>query len=196
MAFALLAGCGKDNDSAAALPQRAIPTVEIKAPYSPKIHPPCPEEAAPPRFRIDVDAASCADYQRCVTAGGCGALEPGRCNESYAVASLKEATAYCVWRGGVLPSDTEWQASAMGDASDQPQDPSPCRSATHTHCTRHGWHGTAFGLPGIGEWTRSQCPSPDTHAPTPVTVELSTSLGESALPFTEYYEFRCVFSSP
>lgn len=194
---ALLMGCSKDTSPDSKLSRDAIPMVEITAPHSSAIKRICGESEPPARFRIDVDAVSCVDYAKCASEGRCTSLDPSHCEESYVVASLTEATAYCKWRGARLPSSAEWQASAIGDGRLEPQlEPNPCARAIRHHCARNGWHGTTFSLPGPGEWTSTTCADPSTHANVPVALDLSLVLNDPRRADTIFYEFRCALSVP
>lgn len=74
-----------------------------------------PHDARMAPFELDAFETTEQAYAACVTAGACAAValtgEPGR-----AVSGLTraEATAYCAYRGGRLPSDDEWTFAAGG----------------------------------------------------------------------------------
>ena len=72
-------------------------------------------------FAIDRGEVTVTDYRRCVEAGRCdlGAMFAG--DERYLVpaspmvnVSWFDASDYCAWRGGRLPTEAQWEKSARG----------------------------------------------------------------------------------
>ena len=66
-------------------------------------------------FSIDRLEVRRAGYAACVEAGRCG---PARCESAASdpvrCVTWTDATAYCAWRGGRLPTEAEWQRAAGG----------------------------------------------------------------------------------
>ncbi len=67
-------------------------------------------------FQIDSHEVTTHRWQLCASSGICAARqdEPGR---PVREVSPKQATAYCAWAGGRLPSVDEWLAAAMGTSA-------------------------------------------------------------------------------
>ncbi|MEL6404991.1 MAG: SUMF1/EgtB/PvdO family nonheme iron enzyme [Chloroflexota bacterium] len=77
-------------------------------------------------FFIDQTEVSIAQYQACVEDDVCSAdviqylrdFSPfASVNEAIRYISYTDAETYCEWRGGFLPSATEWEYTARGNAS-------------------------------------------------------------------------------
>ncbi len=73
-------------------------------------------------FRIDKNEVTNADYRECFIAGVC---EPAilhedrpedfnKPNQPIVFVNWKDAETYCVWRGGQLPTETQWETAAQG----------------------------------------------------------------------------------
>lgn len=72
-------------------------------------------------FWIDYTEVTVADYEECVSARSCTAIssEYGERpfmtgNHPITWTTWYEAATYCHWRGGQLPSETEWEYAAVG----------------------------------------------------------------------------------
>lgn len=72
-------------------------------------------------FSIDRREVTVARYERCVAAGICAApqLEAGggrfdHPNFPVTMVSWNEATQYCAWIGGALPTEAQWERAARG----------------------------------------------------------------------------------
>ncbi|MFO0553283.1 MAG: SUMF1/EgtB/PvdO family nonheme iron enzyme [Polyangiaceae bacterium] len=73
------------------------------------------------KYAIDRLEVAMGDYQRCVEAGPCGPLPiaagGARINQPTLPASMvthSDATTYCKYRGGRLPTEAEWERAARG----------------------------------------------------------------------------------
>ncbi|MFZ5439020.1 MAG: formylglycine-generating enzyme family protein [Myxococcota bacterium] len=65
------------------------------------------------RLRFDRTEATFADWSACARAGACAPRE-GPPDLPVTPLSLEEARAFCRWRGGRLPTPSEWVAAARG----------------------------------------------------------------------------------
>lgn len=72
-------------------------------------------------YRIDRSEVTAGDYRRCVETGPCAAppfASGGKRFEQpelpITMVSWSEASTYCKWRGGRLPTEAEWERAARG----------------------------------------------------------------------------------
>ena len=74
-------------------------------------------------FTIGRTEVTVAEYRKCVVAGGCTSTPiKAYCNESIAnhdkhpinCLTWNQANAFCVWAGGRLPTEREWEYAARG----------------------------------------------------------------------------------
>lgn len=157
-----------------------------------------------PAFKIDRHVATCADYQRCIDAGGCA---PTRyfdleCDHGLAVVSYEIAAAYCGWRGARLQSYAQWQRAARGTDGrvypDGPAPPTECRASMEPdseepRCLRTSPTGIEYGTRNRnGEWTRDlDCNGP-THDLFPVVVMIFSDMLTTSRTSVGSAEIRCV----
>jgi formylglycine-generating enzyme required for sulfatase activity len=73
-------------------------------------------------FWIDVNEVTAAEYRRCAREGACdaGPLVAGdtrHLGDDLPIVNVTrdEASAFCAWRGGRLPTEAEWEHAARGD---------------------------------------------------------------------------------
>ncbi|MFT5683447.1 MAG: hypothetical protein ACI8RZ_004379 [Myxococcota bacterium] len=100
-------------------------------------------------FSIDRTEVSYAEYQKCQRIGDCTRLR--RWDNSYAAVDLprlpvvgvdwEQASAYCRWRGGRLPTEGEWE-----DAATRRRQAWPWGDSTLS-CTRANYEGCTYGGP-------------------------------------------------
>ncbi len=75
-------------------------------------------------YYIDLTETTVASYKSCVDAGACSvpsatqpttyATYPGLTNNPVNFVTWDQASAYCAWKGGRLPSEAEWEMAARG----------------------------------------------------------------------------------
>ena len=74
-------------------------------------------------YRIDTHEVTNANYQECFSAGECGpnSLHEDRPQEfnqpkqPVVFITWEDASTYCRWKGGRLPSEAEWERAAQGE---------------------------------------------------------------------------------
>ncbi len=82
-----------------------------------------PRKVELPAFRIDKYEVTNDDYRECFVAGVC---EPAVLHEDrpddfnkprqpVVFVTWKDAETYCAWRGGKLPTESQWEAAAQGE---------------------------------------------------------------------------------
>lgn len=92
-------------------------------------------------YRIDRLEVSHADWWRCVRAGACPPARVasadtrlGRPDHPVVGVTWREASAYCRWAGGRLPSEAEWERAARGGSARR----FPWGHAFNTRLANHG----------------------------------------------------------
>jgi formylglycine-generating enzyme required for sulfatase activity len=133
-------------------------------------------EVAVADFFLDAAEVTVRAYRACVEAGRCVAPKPGPfCNglatarDTHPVNCVdhRDATAFCAWAGGRLPTESEWEYAASGGAEGRRHawgDAPPTRTtACYDHpggtCPVASFPPGAFGLydmnGNVWEWTAS-----------------------------------------
>jgi formylglycine-generating enzyme required for sulfatase activity len=93
------------------------------------LDPPCEDDAGPPHevtlaaFDIDRCEVTVAQYDACVEQGGCteraaaeacNSASLGMTDHPANCTRWEQATAYCEWAGGTLPTEAQWERAARG----------------------------------------------------------------------------------
>ncbi len=74
-------------------------------------------------FSISRHEITATQWQRCRFAGKCSGPTQGRGREPVRAVTFAQASAYCTWAGGRLPSEREWERAAR--FPEEPQAPWP-----------------------------------------------------------------------
>ena len=135
-----------------------------------------------PAFCLDVTEVTVAAYKTCVDAGRCTKPDEGwscnwgvwgRGNHPINCVDWDQATTYCEWAGGRLPSEEEWEWAARGGdrgwpypwGNDRPTEDAVCSSGLHNRQSTcpvgsnskdtNRW-GVKDLASNVWEWTSSQ----------------------------------------
>ena len=192
-------GCGRSGHDAPDLPPRDL----IQIPASPyrdaKVV--CDEPAAAQAIAIDRRSVSCAQYRYCIRAHACTDQEHFGCEDGRAFIRYGEALDFCKWRGGRLPTASEWQKAARKDARVTPtaDNSNACtlRGDPETGpCEQRSGYGLEYTLPSIGEWTATTCLDVGRKEQRPVIMSLVGWLDDPKFDDAGWANFRCVEPSP
>jgi len=139
-----------------------------------------------PEFWLDRTEVTARDYQTCVAAGECPAVDTrqARCNNNLGGGSAEHpancvewggAAAFCRWKGKRLPTSAEWERAARGD--DERRYPWGNERPTNQLCWQRAG-GSAGSCPvgsrpagaspfgvqdmagNVAEWTATRVPTP------------------------------------
>ncbi len=88
-----------------------------------------------PAFRIETTEVTVAQYKACVAAGICNEVYQ-RVDDAFPVIGLRleDASAYCEWKGGRLPSEAEWLRAAGPGPMPWGDGPATCNRAVALGC--------------------------------------------------------------
>ncbi len=103
-------------------------------------------------YYMDRYLVTAGAYQACVDAGVCTVPDHGG-NSTYGVVGLEnhpvnyvdweQATAYCAWTGGRLPTEAEWERAAKGETHRRYPWGDDCPSSWHESCSGAAWSPTS-----------------------------------------------------
>jgi formylglycine-generating enzyme required for sulfatase activity len=98
-------------------------------------------------FCMDANEVTVREYTRCIEAGACRepwrgdpwSTYPAKLDEPVNMVSWTKSHAYCVWAGGRLPSEAEWEWAATGpDQTTYPWGNEPEPSCEYVDYTKYG----------------------------------------------------------
>jgi formylglycine-generating enzyme required for sulfatase activity len=194
-AIAVFAACSRDPQPTVSVTPRVRDVVHLPAGSFRGVVTQCPDRSgAIPKFSwdgplavdpFDIDRAvvSCEAFSECARAGKCRALDARTewgdfdrfegCLGGVALVHIWSAERYCKFRGGVLPSSTEWQRAIRGLTAWRYPDGVQFVSKLHCNPTLPGpydnrcSHVSADGVsyttndPAVREYTRdTDCKEP------------------------------------